>query len=502
MNISSVKRLSNGQVQMTLTGTAPSAVNVQASADLKNWTTVQTATLTGASVTVTDPGAASLPKRFYRLWTDATPVVPTPLTDLSTLANAVFPAREAFDSTQYAPNGNLGFIVWKNQTLLFRERTPAGAWSESALNNSGNVFKMLLTFNFSGPREDYRFQPSAVLFYDSSSRPHVFQASGREVLHYLRNNGAWSLSEHIANPQASANLDTLVGAIGANNVFHLAALTEGSPRKLTYGTNKNGAWTWTTISTVTDAPLTYWAPPFAPRWLALAADSKNNAHIVFRPGMTTTTDSAGHPRAYSELKHASNASGSWRILPVMNPFDQSGEAANGASIAIAPDDKPRIVSWFDERVDTGSASESRLYYHDQDAGGNWRSSIIATQPDGYSAGDGPKGTGFSPYLRYDSRGRAHIVYLDHAAEHFGGIGQQEYAGNVRHAWWNGSSWSFETIYRQTAPLQQEAIYPAFAMFGNEMTVTLLHRDTQWNLSSYPPLSNSKYLFKTFSRQMP
>ncbi|MGV3772563.1 MAG: hypothetical protein ACO1QB_06640 [Verrucomicrobiales bacterium] len=498
-SISGVKRLSNGQIQMTLNGTASAPMVLEATTDFKNWTQLQSYTLNGAPVTATDSQSSSFKSRFYRL-RGGSATTPTTLPELANSVNAVFPAPEGFNTVQYAPNGNLGFIVWKNQSLIYRERNTSGSWSESIVSSSGNIFKLILTFNFSGPREDYRFQPSSIFFFDSSSRPHVFQASGQEILHYVRNGSSWSLSERI-NPQAGANVDTLVGAIGANNVFHLAALSTGSPRKLTYGVNKSGSWNWSMVSTVSDAPLTYWAPPFAPRWLSLAADSRNNAHISFRPSMTTTFDNASHPRAYSELKHASNASGQWRILPVMNPRDLSGEAANGASIAIGPDDKPRMVSWYDERVDTGSASESRLYYHDLDANGNWRNSIIATQPDGYVAGDGAKGTGFSPYLRFDSRGRAHILFLDHAAEHFGGIGQQEYAGNLRHGWWNGSSWQFETIYRQTAPLLQQIVYPAFAMHENEMAVTLLQRDTQWRLSSFPPLSDSRYSFKVFTRTM-
>ncbi|HEY6226610.1 MAG TPA: hypothetical protein VI282_05755, partial [Verrucomicrobiae bacterium] len=184
------------------------------------------------------------------------------------------------------------------------------------------------------------------------------------------------------------------------------------------------------------------------------------------------------------------------------PADQSGEAANGASIAIAPDGKPRIVSWYDERADSGSAQESRLYFHQQDANGNWSSDIIFQSPDGYAAGDGPKGTGFSPHLRYDQSGRAHLLFLDHAGEHFSNIGQQEYAGNLRHAWFNGSSWSVETIARQTNPLQQQIVFPTFAMSGNEMAVTYMERNTQWNMSAFPPMANSQYYFRFLTKPLP
>ena len=136
------------------------------------------------------------------------------------------------------------------------------------------------------------------------------------------------------------------------------------------------------------------------------------------------------------------------------------------------------------------------------ANGNWSSDIIFQSPDGYAAGDGPKGTGFSPQLRYDQSGRAHILFLDHAGEHFSNIGQQEYAGNLRHAWFNGSSWSVETVARQTNPLQQQIVFPTFAMSGNEMAVTYMERNTQWNLSSFPPLANSQYYFRFLTKPLP
>jgi hypothetical protein len=488
--ISSILRQANGQVQLSLGGVSVTPLALQSSVDLKNWSTVQTFTLAGTAIVYTDsqPGAA---KRFYRLRDPATPVQ---LPDLATLPNAVFPAPEGFDTIQYAANGKLGFIVWRNQDLIIRERNTSGAWAEQMVTSGGGMFKL------NALREDYKFQPSAILLYDSASQAHVFKVNGTAIAHFIRNgSGNWVQQDNIANPLASAALTVLVGAIGPNNVFHFAVLSSGDSQNLTYGSNRNGKWSWTVIANIRQTPFFYWAPPFAPRWLSLAVDSKNNAHLTYREGLDITKDAAGHPRAYSELRYASNISGQWQSTVVMKPADTSGEADNGASIAIAPDGKPRIVSWYDERADTGSAQWSRMHFHQQDANGNWNNSVVISRPDGYIAGDGEKGPGFSPYLRFDSRGRAHILFLDHAGEHFSNIGQQEYAGNLRHAWWDGAQWQFETIYRQTDVLHQEIMYPAFALSGNEMAVTFLERSTQWNLSAYPPLSNSTYRFRFFTK---
>jgi hypothetical protein len=453
---------------------------------------------------VTYTTSESIGQTFYRL--TAGPVAnPAPIDplDSATLMNRVFQAPESLNTVQYAPNGNLAFLAWRDRSLIVRERSDGG-WTENTLNNGGNLFTMLTQFNYSGPRQDYAFQPSAAIVYDSQSRPHVFEASGTSIIHYAKSaSGTWGEVEEITDPQANASIAVLEVGIGAGDVFHFAALSAGSPRNLTYGSNRGGSWNWTTISSVSDADPYYWAPPFAPRWLGMAIDSNNAAHIVYRSSMDITRDDAGHPRAYSILKYASNRSGSWIADQVVQtPADQSGEAANGASIAIAPDGNPRIVSWYDERADSGSAQESRLYWHQQDANGNWSSDIIMNAPDGYVAGDGPKGTGFSPQLRYDQSGRAHILFLDHAGEHFSNIGQQEWAGNLRHAWFDGNAWSVETIARQTNPLQQEMIFPTFAMLNGEMAVTYLERNTQWNLTSYPPMANSQYYFRFLTKALP
>ena len=119
---------------------------------------------------------------------------------------------------------------------------------------------------------------------------------------------------------------------------------------------------------------------------------------------------------------------------------------------------------------------------------------VISRPDGYIAGDGEKGTGFAPYLRFDAQGRPHILFLDHGSEHFGESGQSEYAGHIRHAWRQNGQWQVESVYRQTTPMREQMIYPAFAMNGSELVVTGLQRETVWNMSGYPPTVNSTYRY--------
>jgi hypothetical protein len=56
----------NGDVTLRISGNAGQTVDLQASEDLRDWRTVQTATLTSPEMDIADPSASGEPKRFYR----------------------------------------------------------------------------------------------------------------------------------------------------------------------------------------------------------------------------------------------------------------------------------------------------------------------------------------------------------------------------------------------------------------------------------------------------
>lgn len=478
-------RMPTGALAVTLTGGAGESVVLQGSGDMKTWRDLQSYDLTGQAAVYQQPEGAAY--SFFRV-RSATPQTGTTLPSLADSPNSVFVAGEGFDTVQYAPNGTLGFIFWKGRDLMMRERTTAGNWSEQLVSGGGNLFQMNVN------RSDYRFQPAALLLYDSNSQPHVFRLNGTKSIQHLARSGSnWSPVESIQNDSANANLSMLVGAIGAGNTFHLATISGGETPNLTFGSNRNGSWSWTTVASVKPFPTHYLAPSYAPRWFSLAVDRNNAAHLVFRPEYRISF-SGGYVRAYNELAYASNASGQWNVQIVQKPRDDSGEAGHGISVAIGPDNKPYIASWHNERGPGGSSENSRLFFQSQDAAGNWSRTEVLSRPQGYIAGDGEKGTGFAPYLRFDAQGRPHIVFLDHASEHFGISGQSEYAGHIRHAYLQDGQWRVETLFQQTEPLRNQMLYPAFAMNGGEIAVTGLQRLTTWDMSGYPPTVNSTYKF--------
>ena len=482
--LSGPAKQANGALRVTINGALGEQVTLQGSGDLKSWSDLQFYTLTGDAVTYDQAG---MDGRFYRLKAaSSTSGVQLPVLD--NLQNQVFVAGEGFDTVQFAPNGTLGFIFWKGRDLMIRERTTSGNWSEQVVSGNGNLFQV------NSSRTDWKFQPAALLLYDSNSQPHIFRvAGGKSIVHLVRSGANWGQAELLQNSASNADVTMIVGALGAGDEFHLAAISAGSSGNLTYGSNKNGSWSWASVSAIGGYPSNYFQPSYAPRWFSLAVDSNNAAHLVFRPEFRVTFPT-GYARAYNELAYASNKSGQWNVQIIQKPLDDSGEAGNGLSIAIGPDNKPYIASWYNERGDGGSAQHSRLFFQSQDSAGNWTRTQVISRPDGYIAGDGEKGTGFSPYLRFDNRGRPHILFLDQGSEHFAVTGQSEYAGNIRHAFFQDGQWQVETLFRQTDPKRTQIVYPAFAMNGSEIAITGLQRFTEWNQNNWPPTVVSSYKF--------
>lgn len=489
IRLSTSKDPESGLPRIAVEGPAGVTASLQVSGPLgAHWTTVETISLTGAPRVILDRQANGNAPRFYRAKLEGGGTVT--LSDLADLPNQVFVAGEGFDTVQYAPNGSLGLIFWRNRDLVMRERV-GSSWTEQVVATDGNLFSGGSVGQF------LNFQPAAMLLYDEASSPHIFQVNGASsIAHYTRAGGSWARSENISVGGSPSSIARLVGAAGPNGAFHLGAV--GTSGNLAHGTTKTGSWRWSVAAQIAAEP--YWTPgSYSRRWLSLAVDSRNAAHFVFRPVLTMNAP-GGYPQAYTELTYATDRSGSWSTQIVRKPDDTSGEAGSGQSIAIGPNDLPSIASWYNERGPGGSSQWSRLQFYQKEADGSWARSEVISRPDTYISGDGEKGAGAQPHLRYDAQGRPHILFLDHASEHF--PYQNEYAGHVRHAWLSGGSWQLESIYRQSAPLQEQGIFPSFAMNGREMTAIVLERLTQWNTAVNPQVALSTYKFRVITKPLP
>lgn len=461
--------------QFSVSGSSTQITVVEATSNLQAWSALQTNAAGAGNVTVTDWNAHDYPARFYRvraLSTNSVASTNSNLADLAQLNNSVFMAGEGFNALQFAPNGKLGVIAWRGQDLIYRERS-GGKWSEQVIGRFGNVYAR-------GTREEYRFQPHAALLFDSQSRAHILRLTTSSVAHHVQqSDGRFADDTAISLSGVGSSFSLFTAAIGANDKLHIAVVGSGNSSAITYGSNKGGSWQWRQVTSVVGNPRGFLPQSYAPRWFSMAVDSGNNAHLTFCPQFQMGTSPEGYTRPYSELHYASDRGGTWFTQKVAGVDDGSGDAGAGASIAIAPDGLPAIASWHNERAATGSSQENFLNYHKRDGNGVWTKQLVARNSSGYQAGDGPKGTGASPLLRFDSRGRPNIAFCDNAAQHFYDTGQNEYAGNLRHAYFDGNQWNLRSVYQQSIALDRQIIYPAMSTFGSEIVFAGLDRRTTW-----------------------
>jgi len=466
--------------QFTMPASAQPTV-VEATTNLVNWVAIQTNAANASSITISDPQSGNFSRRFYRVRG-----LGAALPDLTQLPNSVFMAGEGFNAVQFAPSGRLGFIVWRGTDLVYRERNGT-VWSEQTIGAFGNTY-------VPGVSEEYRFQTHAALLFDSTSRAHVLWLNGSTVRHHIeQSDGHFIETTAIPLSSLGSSFSLFTVAIGPADKLHIAVVGSASNAAISYGSNKSGSWQWSTVTNVIGNPRGFLKQSYAPRWFSMAIDSQNFAHITFCPQFALPTGPEGYLKPYDQLRYASNRGGTWITEIVADVADLSGDAGAGACIAIGPGDQPAIAAWYNERYPTGSSLFCLLNYHTRNGDGTWSATTLASYTAGYIAADTDKGAGFAPYLRFDSLGRPNIAFLDDASQHFPTSGQNEYAGDLRHAYYDGSQWIFHTVYAQNSPLDHQVVYPAMAVMGSEAVFIGLDRATVWVQPDYR-VANSTYTF--------
>jgi hypothetical protein len=418
-------------------------------------------------------------------------------TGLGTLAvgGAVWPGGFSTTCLQYAPNGNLAMLLWiKNSQgewdLNYVERTNFGDFRTEPLpiNPVGGFFYF--------PGNEFYERSTSVpaaadLLFDSSGNAHVVVAQTfGGFQHFLRNATGWSLVDQAADFTGNMSLAVLnmAAAIAPDNTIHVVIdgqiivtnSTTAPPRQLLYGTNKSGQWVFASV--VNLGNVYQGGTDENPRYLSIAAGANDAAYIAYTPSFQEIPVSGTpYSTSYSQLAFATNRSGSWATQVVYQPPDTSGDAGEGASIAVAPNGTVAIASYYVKRVTTGSAAFSQLLYHTLTAAG-WTNEVVAGSADGFVGTDGSQFTGYNPELKFDAAGNPHIAFSDHASSHYadspGSLTyDHEFNGQIRYAVKTNGQWSLATILRQTDPKSQEITFPDFALSpGGAVTFSGLNSD--------------------------
>ncbi|HYG36175.1 MAG TPA: hypothetical protein VEC99_15395, partial [Clostridia bacterium] len=333
--------------------------------------------------------------------------------------NWVFLPPQTFDCLKETSSGGRALIYWRTKDapyshtsgfastqLLYREMSKDGVWEQP-----------------STVTQDWGLNPAA-LFFDTSGTPHVFVSSG-SVEHYRLVSGSWVLQRSSA-PAPGGAYGIFMIAFGPQDTVHVMAtdrdswLETGPYWNSGYFTNlfhsrkslaDGGDWTTETVRM--NHSSSFFQQSSSPRFYAMAVDTNNHVHAVCTPSFTDTPVQGGSI-VNSKLAYCTDAAGYWTNCILYSPSSY-GDAGLGASIAMSPSGRPAVASIIINRASTGSSRSASLLFHQLGVGGKWTATVIASQPDGYSAGDGALGTRFAPHLLFDSLGRPHIAFTDFAA---------------------------------------------------------------------------------------
>ncbi|MBL8867020.1 MAG: VCBS repeat-containing protein [Planctomycetia bacterium] len=383
----------------------------------------------------------------------------------TTPESLIAPAGE-FNWLQAAPDGSLYSLVFKGGDLTARVRVNGGWVDEPVIDpdrvGRGGAFVFRQSIGEDAQQAQLLITPDSV--------PHAFYASTDSVggdrfivlEHYSRSpGGEWTLKEMIpvgapADFFNEDSFESVTGAVAADGSMHLVLeVYDGTNDRSTlrYLTDQSGAWVYEDIP----APLEIGRPRIfglhvLPRYVSIDVDSANAVHIAYTPRF----ESENLGRVYSQLNYVTNRGGSWTVETVFVPPDGTGDAGLASSLAVGPDDQPRIASYYVDRVGTGSPASAQLLFH-QKIGANWTAGLVASQADGYVAADGAQYTGFSPLLQFDGSTPV-ITFSDVAAQHITGFAN-EYTGQIRTATFVGGAWQLNTVFRQSAPLANALFLP-------------------------------------------
>ncbi len=396
-------------------------------------------------------------------------------------SGSVIPAGE-FNWMQYSPTGELGQLVWNGGTLIYRARV-AGGWQDSTVAATGTF----TTGDYNSTDDLQKATQTAQLVFTSDGTPHAlflekswnglagkYQTS---IRHFARVGGGWQDKGTITpNWMTQWGANNLVAEAGANNSIHLifsetnvAATGVGNFGSgfIHHATNAGGSWGFAKIADTADLSQDVWftGGRWTPRFLSLAVDSQNKAHVTYTPQFYIA---GAFSTVNSTLMYATNRSGGWASQTIMAPLDGTADAGLGASIAVGPNDQIAVASYYVDRYSTGSPQTSQLLYHTLNNGA-WSRTTVASTPDGYVGGDGARFTGFAPQLFFDATGRPNITFSDEAAEHLPVSYANQFAGQIRVATLTGGAWSIQTVYRQTNPVANQLFYPVAATFNGQTT---------------------------------
>jgi hypothetical protein len=184
---------------------------------------------------------------------------------------------------------------------------------------------------------------------DNSDDVHIAYTDGLDLKYATNALGSWAI-ESVDSP--STGVAALSLALDGSGKAHIVYI-HGMPPACTvsYATNASDSWLIETADTTTD-----------PNYVSNAVDSLGKVHACYNDGEAPDLD----------LKYATNVSGSWFAIPV----DSVGEYGGHGSIAVdSSDDVHLSYAAFD------SSAQSVDLKHATNASGSWVASTVDSSGD-------------------------------------------------------------------------------------------------------------------------
>ena len=226
------------------------------------------------------------------------------------------------------------------------------------------------------------------------------------------------------------------------------------------------------------------------RNLGIVIQPDGTLRVIFSPGRKQDEIFQNGTLVGTEVRSrldlaTKSSGGSWQVqtllAPPVNGFGDYGGL--GASLALAPDGQIGVAASVMPRVRTGSPGEASLVFAKFSDSPTWQT--VSSVSANYRMGDGERGTGLFPKLAFAPSGRAHIVYTDHASEHFAGRGAKSFSGQVRYSRQTAALDGWENFTVLSAggvrPLDSQVFHPTLAV-RNDGLAAIVANAFRWSES--------------------
>ena len=464
-----------------------------------------------SSIFIPEAGEHTLDWSYYgsagqSVWLDQVAVTPFDPRQLTNWLNMAYVPGATCQAIKSTPDGSVAFVCYFNfpsdgSWLVYCQKDVNGQWS----------LEKITPANFNSCPDRPSYLPKAGLFYSASGDPVVVAAGyngGYSGGVYERTTGVWSTRSDSVDDwyfifDLGMDINYTFDVSPAGSIQELAAFT---PRDWFDQTVTNlfcsvlgpdgSSWNTDMVPFVGSSKRRT-AMADDPRFFSMVLDQQGKVHAVYVPGFLEYAVDGG-AAVYSELWYLTNKRGTWESQRIVAPATNTwGDAGLGASIAIGPNGQPAVASVLIGRAATGSANSAKLLYHELGTNGVWTTTTVSSAPDGYTAGDGAIGTGFAPHLLFDSHGRPHIAFTDFATQHFGDYGQDEFGGNLRHAWRDGTLWKLTTVLKQTDPIRNQFMMPNMVILTNKVVIVGQVRHDTLNSDSTVAATDLSFAYVEF-----